>query len=78
MANLLCDIHNDECQGIHLQGSAVAVDPNILQPSGVLWAGDKPCSMCASTLHSQYESKAQAYVCAGCYNEFALEKGWEK
>jgi hypothetical protein len=29
-------------------------------------------------MHSQYEKNARAYVCAGCYNEFALEKGWEK
>lgn len=78
MPNLLCDAHNDECQGIHQKGSARALDPSIIQPSGVLWAGDKPCSFCGSTLHSQYESKAQAYVCAGCYNEFAQEKGWEK
>jgi hypothetical protein len=29
-------------------------------------------------MHSQYEKNARTYVCAGCYNEFALEKGWEK
>lgn len=78
MANLLCDIHADECLGIHDKGSAVAVDPTVIQPSGILWNGDKPCSECGSKLHSQYEAKAKAYVCAGCYNEFALERGWEK
>jgi hypothetical protein len=43
----------------------------------VLWTGAKPCSMCGGSIHSQYEPTAKAYVCAGCYNEFALEKGWE-
>jgi hypothetical protein len=44
----------------------------------VLWTGEKPCTMCGGFIQSQYEPNAQAYVCAGCYNEFALEKGWEK
>jgi ribosomal protein L37AE/L43A len=46
--------------------------------STVLWNGAYPCSLCNSKLHSRYEPNAKAWVCAGCYNEFALEKGWEK
>jgi len=46
--------------------------------SSILWHGDKPCSECGGTMHSQYEKNARAYVCAGCYNEFAYQKGWEK
>jgi DNA-directed RNA polymerase subunit RPC12/RpoP len=79
MANLLCDIHNDECQGIHQRNAATLINPgNLIVPSGVLWNGVYPCSLCGSKLHSQFEFKAKAYVCAGCYNEFAQEKGWEK
>jgi hypothetical protein len=44
----------------------------------ILWHGDKPCSQCGGTMHSKYEPKASAWVCAGCYNDLALEKGWEK
>lgn len=44
----------------------------------VLWMGEKPCSQCGGKLHSKWEPTASAWVCAGCYNEFALEKGWEK
>ena len=50
---------------------------NYLPGSTVLWNGVYPCSLCGCKLHSQFEFKAKAYVCAGCYNEFALEKGWE-
>ena len=46
--------------------------------SHILWHGAKPCSECGGTMHSQYEKNARAYVCAGCYNEFAYQKGWEK
>ena len=46
--------------------------------SSVLWHGLKPCSECGGTMHSKYEKTARAYVCAGCYNELALERGWEK
>jgi hypothetical protein len=46
--------------------------------SRVLWHGQQPCSMCKGTMHSKYEPNAFAWVCAGCYNDFALEKGWEK
>lgn len=42
------------------------------------WHGAYACVMCKGTMHSQYEPNAAAWVCAGCYNEFALEKGWEK
>lgn len=45
--------------------------------STVLWNGVYPCSQCGSKLHSRYERNAAAWVCSGCYNEFALEKGWE-
>jgi hypothetical protein len=79
MPNLLCDIHNDECQGIHQRNAATLINPgNLVVPSNTLWHGVYPCVMCSSTIHSQFEFKAKAYVCAGCYNEFALEKGWEK
>ena len=47
------------------------------QIKSTLWHGTKPCSMCRGTLHSKYEANASAWVCAGCYNEFAVEKGWE-
>ena len=46
--------------------------------SSILWQGEKPCSQCGSKLHSKYERNAAAWVCAGCYNEFAVEMGWEK
>lgn len=46
--------------------------------SRTLWHGLKPCSECGGTMHSKYEPTAKAYVCAGCYNEFAVEKGWEQ
>jgi len=39
---------------------------------------DYPCYLCGCKMHVQYEIKAKDFVCAGCYNEFALEKGWEK
>ena len=42
-----------------------------------VWHGEVPCVYCKGTLHSQYESKASTYVCAGCYNELAVKKGWE-
>jgi hypothetical protein len=51
---------------------------NMVPGSTVLWNGAKPCSMCGSKLQSKWEPTASAWVCAGCYNEFALEKGWEK
>ena len=51
--------------------------PNNAFKKPVLWTGVYPCFLCGSKLHSQFEFKAKAYVCAGCYNEFALEKGWE-
>jgi hypothetical protein len=44
----------------------------------VLWIGAQPCSECGGKLHSKWEPTASAWVCAGCYNEFAYEKGWEK
>ena len=47
------------------------------QIKSVLWHGANPCSECGGTLHSKFEQNAEAYVCAGCYNEFAVEKGWE-
>lgn len=43
-----------------------------------LWHGVSPCSECGGTLHSKYEPIARAFVCAGCYNEFAQGNGWEK
>jgi len=77
MANLLCDIHNDECQGIHQRNAATLINPgNLIVPSGVLWHGARPCSQCGGTLHSQYERNAGAWVCAGCFNEFAEQCGW--
>jgi DNA-directed RNA polymerase subunit RPC12/RpoP len=51
---------------------------NMLPGSTVLWNGVYPCSLCGGKLQSQFEFKAKAYVCAGCYNEFAQEKGWEQ
>ena len=45
--------------------------------ASILWHGANPCSQCGGTLHSKFEQNAEAYVCAGCYNEFAVEKGWE-
>jgi hypothetical protein len=33
--------------------------------------------MCNGTYQTQWEPTASAYVCAGCYNEFAQDKGWE-
>ena len=42
----------------------------------VLWYGDEPCSECGCKLHSQYETSARAYVCAGCFNELAEDCGW--
>jgi len=50
---------------------------NMVPGSTVLWNGAQPCSQCGSKLHSKYEPNAAAWVCAGCYNEFAQEKGWE-
>jgi hypothetical protein len=47
------------------------------QIKSVLWHGAKPCYQCGGTLHSKYEQNAGAYVCAGCYNEFAIDMGWE-
>ena len=47
------------------------------QIKSVLWQGVYPCSLCGSKLHSRREPNASAWVCAGCYNEFAVEKGWE-
>lgn len=44
----------------------------------ILWHGDEPCSECGGTMHSKWEPKASGWVCAGCYNDFAVEKGWEK
>jgi len=35
------------------------------------------CTMCNGTYQTQWEPTASAYVCAGCYNEFAQDKGWE-
>lgn len=43
-----------------------------------LWSGKSPCSQCGGFIHSQYEPTAKAFVCAGCYNDFAEEMGWEK
>ena len=40
--------------------------------------GARPCSDCGGVIQSQWEPKAQAWVCAGCYNQFAVERGWEK
>jgi hypothetical protein len=28
-------------------------------------------------MHSRWMPNASAWVCAGCYNDFAVEKGWE-
>ena len=39
---------------------------------------DYPCYLCTGKMHVRYEVKAKDFVCAGCYNDFALEKGWEK
>jgi hypothetical protein len=36
-----------------------------------------PCSMCTGTMDSKWEINASDWVCAGCYNEFAVKKGWE-
>jgi DNA-directed RNA polymerase subunit M/transcription elongation factor TFIIS len=46
--------------------------------TNTLWHGVSPCSECGGTLHSKYEPIARAFVCAGCYNEFAEANGWEK
>ena len=35
------------------------------------------CTMCNGTYQTQWEPTASAYVCAGCYNDFAEDKGWE-
>lgn len=35
------------------------------------------CIICNSAHGTQWEPKANAIVCAGCYNDFAIEKGWE-
>lgn len=45
--------------------------------SRTLWHGAQPCSQCGGTMHSKWEPTASSWVCAGCYNELALEKGWE-
>ena len=47
------------------------------QVKPILWHGAQPCSECGGTIHSKYEVNASAWVCAGCYNDFAEEKGWE-
>jgi len=47
------------------------------QVKSILGYGAKPCSECGGTIHSKYEPNAGAHVCAGCYNDFAVEKGWE-
>lgn len=47
------------------------------QIKSVLWHGARPCSQCGGTMHSKWEPNASAWVCAGCYNDFAEEKGWE-
>ena len=47
------------------------------QIKSVLWHGANPCSECGGTLHSKWMPNASAWVCAGCYNDFADEKGWE-
>jgi hypothetical protein len=47
------------------------------QIKSVLWHGANPCSQCGGTLHCKFEQNAEAYVCSGCYNDFAVEKGWE-
>ena len=46
--------------------------------STVLWEGAQACSKCTSKVHSKWEPTAKAWVCAGCYNEFAYPYGWEK
>lgn len=46
--------------------------------TNTLWHGSMPCSQCGGTLHSKWEPSAAMWVCAGCYNEFALEMGWER
>lgn len=46
------------------------------QIKSILWHGEKPCSQCGGTLHSKYEQVARAWVCAGCFNEFAEDCGW--
>ena len=45
--------------------------------STVLWEGAQACSKCTSKVHSKWEPTAKAWVCAGCYNEFAYPYGWE-
>ena len=45
--------------------------------SPILWHGARPCSQCGGTMHSKWEPTASAWVCAGCYNEFAIDNGWE-
>ena len=47
------------------------------QIKSVLRHGAKPCSECGGTMHSKWMPNASAWVCAGCYNDFAEEKGWE-
>ena len=44
----------------------------------VLWEGERPCSKCTGKVHSKWEPSAKAWVCAGCYNEFAYVLGWER
>ena len=51
-------------------------DQGLVSPT--LWHGAYPCSQCGGTMHSKWEPTASAYVCAGCYNELAEEKGWEQ
>ena len=46
--------------------------------SRILWHGAKPCRECGGTMHSKWEPNASAWVCASCYNDFAVRFGWEK
>jgi hypothetical protein len=50
---------------------------NMIPGSTVLWNGAQPCSQCGCKLQSKWDPTASSWVCAGCYNELAFEKGWE-
>jgi len=38
---------------------------------------DGHCCKCGGTWQAQWERTAKNWVCAGCYNEFAIQEGWE-
>jgi len=49
-----------------------------MSSQSVLWHGAQPCRECNGTMHSKWEPNASAWVCASCYNDFAVRFGWEK